>query len=334
MASELFPEDVLHLLEKGQLAPFYLFYGPSEFRLEKVLDRIRECFIPESARDFNLEILYGGEIAPAEIINRAQSIPFMANNRLIIVRRTEQFKPKELEAFLPYLEDPSETTCLIFVSTKTDFKRKFYKKIKSKGQAVQFKALRDSEVVPWIKRMSREMDLNMDGQAAAYLQQVAGNSLMELHGELEKIHLRYGEGTVGIEQVRDLVIHSRVYTIFELMNAFSVKDCARSLGVLNRFLEEEDKRGAPLRIVGMLNRQLRLLWQAKDIMDHGGRSKDVAKKLALMPFSAKNLTAQAKHWSADELEKGLAILYGVDGLLKSGSRPKPVLEDLVVSLCD
>ena len=42
MARELEPEDVLKSLEKGQLAPFYLFYGPGEFRLEKVLDKIRE----------------------------------------------------------------------------------------------------------------------------------------------------------------------------------------------------------------------------------------------------------------------------------------------------
>ncbi len=65
MPGDLPPDDVLKSLEKAQLAPYYLFYGPGEFRLEKVLDRIREGFIPESARDFNLEILYGGEIEPA-----------------------------------------------------------------------------------------------------------------------------------------------------------------------------------------------------------------------------------------------------------------------------
>ena len=81
MNGDLRPEDVLKSLEKGQLAPFYLFYGPGEFRSEKVLDKIRALFIPESARDFNLEILYGGEVDPADIISRAQTLPFLAQNR-------------------------------------------------------------------------------------------------------------------------------------------------------------------------------------------------------------------------------------------------------------
>ena len=91
MTGDRLPEDVLKSLERKQLAPFYLFYGPGEFRLEKVLDKIRDLFIPESARDFNIEILYGGEVDPTEIINRAQTIPFLGQNRLIIVRRTEDF---------------------------------------------------------------------------------------------------------------------------------------------------------------------------------------------------------------------------------------------------
>jgi len=333
MAVDLFPEDVLKSLEKGRLDPFYLFYGPGEFRLEKVLDKIRELFIPEAARDLNLEILYGGETDPAEIINRALSMPFLARNRLIIVRRTEEFKAEGLEKFLPYLERPSESTCLIFVTSKIDARKKFYKKIKALGRAVNFGALRGNQVVPWIKRMAEDLGLKIDGRACAYLQQIAGNSLRDLHAELEKLHLRYGKRAVGVDEVKELVIHSRIYTIFELMNVVSIKNCAESLAVLNRFLEEEDKRRGPLGVIGMLNRQIRLLWQTKTILDKGGRTKDVAKKLSLIPFAAGNFAKQSEYWSVKDLEKGLSLLYQADGLLKSGSRPKPVLENLIISLC-
>ena len=242
MARELEPEEVLKSLEKGQLAPFYLFYGPGEFRLEKVLDKIRETFIPEAARALNLEIFYGGESNSAEIFNRAQSLPFLARNRLIIVRRTENFKANDLETFLRYLEKPSESTCLIFVAAAADFRKKFYKRIQSLGRAVNFKPLRENQVMPWIKRMAGEIGLTIDGQACVYLQQVVGNNLRDLHEELEKLRIRYGEIQVGVDDVKEMVIHSRVYTIFELMNMVSVKKPAEALGVLNRFLEEEDKR--------------------------------------------------------------------------------------------
>ncbi|MBW1804932.1 MAG: DNA polymerase III subunit delta [Deltaproteobacteria bacterium] len=333
MAGELLPDDLLKSLDKGQLAPFYLFYGPDEFRLEKLLDRIREEYIPDSARDLNLEICYGGETSPAEIVNRAQTLPFMARSRLIIVRRTEEFKADKLEIFLPYLEDPSQSTCLIFVSSRTDFKRKFYKKIRASGLAVSFMELKERQVGPWIRRTAKEMSLKVDGQACDYLQQIAGNRLRGLYSELVKLKVRYGDGDVGIEQVRELAIHSRIYSIFELMDAISEKDRSRSLSVLNRFLEEEDKVGGPLRFIGMLNRQIRLLWQTKSIVDRGGQKRDVTQGLGIAPFAAGNFVKQSKRWSGDELERGLSILYRADGLLKSGSRPKPVLEDLVLTLC-
>ncbi|MFO7460783.1 MAG: hypothetical protein R6X07_09175, partial [Desulfatiglandales bacterium] len=113
----------------------------------------------------------------------------------------------------------------------------------------------------------------------------------------------------------------------------STRDLRASLLVLNRFLGEEDKRDGPLRVIGMLNRQMRLLWQTKFIAEKGGETGDVMKKLGLPRFSAVELMKHMKRWKADELEKALELLYEADGRIKSGLRPKPVLENLVLSLC-
>ncbi len=88
MARDLLPEDILRSLEKGKLAAFYLFFGPDEFMMERVVSRIREEYIPESARDFNLEICYGGETDASEIVNKAQTLSFLAEKRLFIGIRT------------------------------------------------------------------------------------------------------------------------------------------------------------------------------------------------------------------------------------------------------
>jgi DNA polymerase III subunit delta len=333
MGGDLRPEEVLQSLERGAVEPFYLFHGPDEFQLEKVLDRIKENFLPKAVRDFNLEMFYGGETEPAEVINRARSLPFMAPNRLVMVRRTENYSKESLNRFLPYIEKPVETTCLIFISLKTDFKVKFYKAIRSAGRAVLFGALQDRQVVPWIKRMAKEMGLDIEGQACAYLYQIVGNSSRNLYGELEKLYLRHLNKPVGVEEVQALVIHSRMYTIFELMKIISQKNRSEALVVLKRFLEEEDKRSGSLRIIGMLNRQIRFLWLTKGILDRGGRSGEVSKKLGLPSFSAREFVQQAGRWSARELEKGLSLLYRADGRLKSGSRPDLILENLLIALC-
>ncbi|MDY7038590.1 MAG: hypothetical protein SV375_20865, partial [Thermodesulfobacteriota bacterium] len=125
----------------------------------------------------------------------------------------------------------------------------------------------------------------------------------------------------------------RIYTIFELMNKISEKNCVGSLTVLSRFLEEEDKKSAPLRVIGMLNRQIRLLWQTKSILGKGGGKRDVAKMLGPARFSVDDFMKQSKYWSVKDFKKGLYLLYQADGLLKMNSRPKPVLENLILSLC-
>lgn len=331
MAAEMRPEDVLVQLKRGRLAPFYLFYGPSEFRLEKVLGALRETFIPASARDFNLQLFYGDEADPGEIVEAGRSLPFMSQNRLIIVRRTESFSASKLESLLPYLEDPVPSTCMIFVSSKTDFKRKFFRKFKETGTAVNFKTLGESQIGPWIKRTAKELGLKINDEGCAFLQQIAGSRLRDLYGELEKLRLRYGSQPIGAEEVQELAIRSRTFTIFELVDQVSSRRCRESMSVLDRFLEEQD-REAVLGVLGMLTRQVRLMWQARSMAARGERA-GMAKKLGVPDFLVPRIMEQARHWSSGDLERAFQLLYEADGLLKRGSNGRLVLENLVLSLC-
>jgi DNA polymerase-3 subunit delta len=295
--------------------------------------------VPEAVRDFNLEVLYGDDkigdqpVEPEGIINKASSVPFLAQRRLIIVRRTESFTVDQLERFLPYLEKPSSSTCLIFISSKTNFNTKFYKKFRSEGVAVLFDEMKAKQILPWIKKTaSEELGMTMDGEACAYLHAVVGNRPRELYSELEKLHLRYGR-TVSLDQVKEAVSHSRVYTVFELMDAVSTKDCGSSLRIMKRYLEEEDPRDAPLGLISMLNRQVRLLWQAKTVLLKRGGAQEVQKKTGLTGFPARKLIEQAPRWTEKELENALKRLRWSDDRLKSGSSPRPILESLILSLC-
>ena len=92
--------------------------------------------------------------------------------------------------------------------------------------------------MPWIKRTAEDLGLNIETQACAYLQQIVGNSSMDLYSELEKLYVRYGSMNIGVDEVKELAIYSRIYTIFELMDEVSKKS-AKSLSLLNKFLEEE-----------------------------------------------------------------------------------------------
>lgn len=332
MAGDLAPEDVLGQIKRGRWFPFYLFYGESEFLLEKVLEEMRELAVPEAARALNFRVFYGDEVTPVEVLDAARSIPFLADRRFLIVRRTEKIPTSGLEGFLPYLEDPVPSTCLVFVSGKPDFKRKFYRKIRETGRAVHFARLQDRQVVAWLRRMAKDLNLDMDAEAYAYLHQMVGTRLRDLHSEMEKLSIRFGGSHVGPDEIRDLAIQSRSYTVFELVDAVSFKKCAEALTVLRRFLEEEDRDGA-LKVLGMLNRQLRLLWDAGALSDSGKGSHEVAKKLGLPPGIGKKLVEQSRLWRPESIIQGFHRLYEADHRIKSGAPGPDVIVQLFLDLC-
>jgi DNA polymerase-3 subunit delta len=333
MSGDLRPEEALDQIGKGRFSPYYLFYGESEFLLEKVLETLIERAVPQTARDLNFRVFYGDdEAAAGDALDTARSLPFLSDRRLLVVRRTEKIGAARLDGFLPYLEDPVPSTCIVFVCGKPDFKRKFYQRIRQAGCAVHFARLQDRLLVPWIKKMAKDLGLEMEPEACLYLQQMVGNRLRDLYSELEKLSIRFGRARVGTEEVKALAVQGRSYTVFELVDAISFKKCGEALKVLSRFLEEEDREGV-LKVLGMLNRQLRLLWDARALSESGSSPGVVAQKLQLYPSFGKKLVDQSKLWRPEAIEKGFELLYAADGRIKSGAPGPEVLSQLCLDLC-
>jgi DNA polymerase-3 subunit delta len=332
------PKDVLSMAMDEEGGPFYLFYGECDFLMEQAVERLCGSLLGQGTESFNLHTFYGGKQGVPEttdtgrIIETAQSLPFMSERRVIVVRRTEAYPTPALATLIPYLQDPCPTTCLIFVCAKADFRNKFYTFIRDAGKAVQFKNPSEKDMVPWLVRTAKSLGLRITHRGCAYLYEIVGSQLRDLYNELEKLRVRYGVDQVDVEQVRALGVSSRSYTIFDLVEQISKKQAAESLKVLNRFLEEEGREG-PMRIFGMLGRELRLLWQVKSIMETGGRSPDVVQRLGIRGFVAQKLCERSKRWDDGGLRSALQLLYEADGLVKTGSDPTLVLENLVIGFC-
>jgi DNA polymerase-3 subunit delta len=333
MARDLDPDGFFQRLKDKQAYPCCLFYGPSEFRLEKSLRAICELLIPQSLRDLNFQAYDSDKCEPETLIDAARSVPFLSEHRLIVLRGVEAFSASSLQRFLPYVENPVDSTLLVFISQKPDFKKKLFKRLRQLDASVFFGRLNESQIIPWLRKTAREMGFSIESQACAFLRQIVGNRLRDLHNELEKLYIRYGEGnSVGVEQVKEIALESRSYTVFELMDCFSSKRLSAAILTLKRFLEEEGREGG-LKVLGMMNRQMRLLWQTRSIHLAGGKSSDVAVKVKVPVFLATKLIKQSKRWEPDTLEKSFHLLYEADYLIKNGADGHLVLENLIVALC-
>ena len=332
---DLTPEKALNAIERGVLNPFYLFYGPEDFWLEITLDAIKKALIPESLKEFNLETLYGGEISSAEIINRASLLPFMSARRLVIVRETQNFTKGDLDRFVSYVENPVDSTCIIWVWAKSELSHVFCKRCRDLGRAVHFRKLSDRQVYSWIQKRADELDLVIEKDAAAFLNQAAGNSLRDLFNEISKLSLRHPGSKIGVEQIKELTTFSRLFTVFDVVDFVGRRDAPRALQALTRLFDAQGRDSSSvLGILGMLARQIRLLLKTKEGLKGTEGKGRVAERLRPLPqFVIEKCIAQEKVWDESELEKALLEFYDADGLIRTGSRGDLVVESLIFRLC-
>jgi DNA polymerase-3 subunit delta len=83
----------------------------------------------------------------------------------------------------------------------------------------------------------------------------------------------------------------------------------------------------------MVIRQFRLLLQAKDIVDSGGDSGEIAKKLRLQPFVARKLVNQSRGFTLDALEDIYHKLVDIDDAIKTSRvDTRLALDTLIASL--
>lgn len=335
LMQDLTPENLLASLQNGAFAPFYLFYGPEDFWLEITLDKIKKDFIPDEVKAFNLETLYGGEVTAQEILNRAHILPFMSSRRLLIVRGTENFTKDAYQQFLSYMDNPVDSTCIIWISNKTDLTGAFYKGFKKLGRAVNFKKLSERQAYNWLQKRAKELGLDIDNQGSSFIYQIVGSSLRDLFSAIFKLSLRYPHSRIGVEQIKELTTFSRLFTVFDLVDYVSKRDTDHAILILGKLFETQGRdANTLLGLLGMLARQIRLILKAKSGLKKGGGKMGVIKGLQPLPtFVIEKCLAQEKFWQEEELEEALRNIYDADGLIRSGSRGDLVLENLIFLLC-
>lgn len=309
-----------------------LLHGDEHLLMEEVAAKIRSTCLNKKTIPFNLDVYHAPEASPSDVIRSSQTLPVMSEKRLVIVKGASRWNSKELEGFLPYLKDPVPTTCLLFISGKIDLRISFVKTVKSRGLCVQVRRLYEEEIRQWIQRRVEGREKQISSDAASFIVEHCGRELTSISSELEKV-LLFCESNkrIDLEDVQEVISDTRVWTVFEFIDKLGRKEAVKALDILNRMIEEGV---SPLGILGMVARQFRLIWRAKEILRKGGKRAEIGGKLKLAPFQTRPLLAQLNAFSEEELEQAFSILLQVDCALKSSRISRGgALEVMTMKLC-
>lgn len=317
-------------IEKGRFSNLYLFYGEEAYLKEEAVRKTTGSIL--SNRDFNYDLLYGASTNADEIIGIAQTMPVFSPWRLLIVKDVELLPDNETEHLLPYIKDPSSSTCIIFVGEKADMRKRFFSSLKESATVVQFYPLFEGQLTGWIRLRARDLGVKISDGAIELLKEGVGNILSTLDNELKKLSL-YSAGKEGIDEddVLKVVGQSRIPTIFNLTEAVGEKKIERVFKILGTLLEEGEE---PLKVLAMITRQMRLLLKALELKEAGFSQDEIRNKTGISPRFFNAFIGQIKKHSLDSLIKAFKRLQRADLELKtSGKGRGKILESLILDLC-
>lgn len=324
--------DVTTRARKGSLDPVYVLVGTEGLLIERVVDEVRRAVDAAGAPGFNVEVFNGQGLDAARVISAARTLPMMADTRLVLLRHADGMTPTEQTNLADYLDDPSDSTCVLIVASKLDGRSKLAKAAKKAGVLIEANPLRGRELQEFIRAEAVARQHNIAPQAIDALRDAVGDDLAAIDDAMERLSLFVGAGQrIDADAVMQCVTRIRVESIWSLVDAIGLKDRRQGIAAAQSLL---DDREPPLRLLAMVARQLRIVARMREALSEGLRPQDAAKRAGAPPFKARDLTESARRFTADSLGDAFTLIAAADRALKGSKRPPDViLQEAVLELC-
>ncbi|MDN5347318.1 MAG: polymerase subunit delta [Clostridia bacterium] len=325
-------------LKGGRFAPVYLFYGQNDYLMERAVKTLRSRLLGGEFTSLDYQELDGREVGAEEICEFASTMPMMAEVRLVVVKEPPFFqkniKESERRALLAYLEAPAPTACLVFVvSGQVNKQEKLIQAIARAGEVIEFSRLKEEEFNAILKKEAARYGRKINPQALILLAQACNFDLRLALQELEKLDLYLEPGQEITVQVVSKNIPGVLAenAIFRLVDALGSRKPAAAVKYLRELLLNNE---APLSILGMIGRQMRLIFFSKILVEQGYSGDNLAATLGVPAFVARKIVHQGTSFSLGELRQIFDFLLTTDLALKSGAGdPGLLLEQAIWHIC-
>ncbi len=283
------PQQLIESFDPERAAPIYLFCpgkGPrakmptfEPMLADRCVDRIVDGAVDPSVRDFAFASFYADETAPAEIVLDAQTLPFLASRRVILVRHAERYNTETgAGVLLDYLAAPNDATVLMMIANKADKRTKFFKACEKAGEVVECAALSRGEVEQWLRAEAKARKRTLDAEAVRTLVDRSGTHLSDVLNALTNVINFLGEERTAIAaaDVNAACADVAEEEIWTLTDMIAASQPGEALGALRRLL---DLGKHPDEILGTINWLLKSAYAVGTASGDPGISSFVSQKV-------------------------------------------------------
>ena len=313
--------------------PTLLLYGTDEFAISR---HIADISAKTDKDGMNISRLEARLTSDEELNNAVNSMPFLADKRLVILANPSQKygagEPRK--KFTAFLEKVPPTTLLVLHENVEKEPEKHWlvkwaaKSGNAKAEALMAPKARDMQ--GWIVNEMKNQGGKISSEAANKLAELVGADTRQAAQEIAKVLVYVNWARqVEVQDVAAVCISTAEVDIFAFVDSLAAGDGKQSQSMLRKMLEEQDA----FAIFPMIIRQFRLLIQTREIIEQHGMVPDVIEALRVHPFVAGKIFAQAGRFTMKTLEAVYRRLLKMDEAAKTSATPLDLsLEMFVVEL--
>jgi len=328
-------------------------HGDDTYRSREKLRELKEKFLHDvDPSGTNLVTIDGATASASDVWGAIAAQSFLVRKRMVVVERIGSQKSDSVRSEIAdFFERIPEDVIVVFWEEKgrgpsSERRVRPTKKTKKGAGATtkrgdplfpallqranhvqEFAPLEGVALTRWVRDQVKARDGSIAPDATRELVSVVGPDCWRMRNEIEKLTLAAAGAPITVAMVRDLVAAASPEDIFGFVDAIGRGDRAAAVRILR---ELESSRADPLRLLGMIHRQLRLLVMAADLLDRGVPASQLAAELGVHPFVAQKIAQQARTSPLAVLRALYPRLLDLDRRMKSSRAPWGALMELFI----
>ncbi len=301
-------------IKQENFKQIYLLYGEERYLRKQYTDRLKKALCGEND-SMNTHFYEGKDVPVGEIIDLAETLPFLAPRRVILISNSGLFKSGG-EKMAEYLAAPNETTYFVFTENEVDKRSKLFKAVQSKGYATEFAIQDENTLKRWIAGILHKEGKKITENTVQLFLTKTGTDMENIRMELEKLICYCMDQEIITEADVNTICTNRISNhIFDMINAIADKQTSKALQLYYDLLA---LREPPMRILFLVARQYNMLLQVKELKSKGYDNKSIGSKIGVPPFVAGKYVTQASRFKTVELQRAVTQCVEAEEAVKTG----------------
>lgn len=316
-------------IKQGNFKQIYLLYGEERYLKRQYKERLRKALCGDDDT-MNTHFYEGKDISIGEIIDLAETLPFLAERRVIFLTDSGLFKSGG-EKMAEYLASPNETTYFVFTESEIDKRSKLFKTVSSRGYAAEFAIQDENTLKRWVAGVLAKDNKKISEGTVQLLLSKTGTDMDNIQSELEKLICYCMERDVVTSEDVEAICTTRISNhIFDMINAIADRQQKRALELYYDLLALKEP---PMRILFLIARQCNMLLQTKELKARGYDNRTIGSKIGVPPFIAGKYLTQVSRFKTSLLRNAVQQCVETEAAVKSGKmNDRMSVEILILSV--